>query len=137
MIGVSWMGYVRDRGFTFVELLVALAVLAILVVIAWGKFNRSYDEALETTMISDLRNLATAQELYYRNHLTYSNTVDQLDIQPSPSSQISITSANPTGWSAWSQMERTLARCEVYVGDGHSAPLGIAESPEQITCGKS
>ena len=34
-------------GFTFVEIMTALALLAVLTVIAWGKFSKSYDEALE------------------------------------------------------------------------------------------
>jgi prepilin-type N-terminal cleavage/methylation domain-containing protein len=123
----------RD-GFTLVEILVALAVLAALVAVAWAKFNTSYVEALEATLRSDLRNLATAQEIYYRAHATYSSEVDGLQITPGATSEIRITSADPMGWSAWNRIERVTTRCEVYVGNTHTSPLGIASSPERIEC---
>lgn len=123
-------------GFTLVEMLTALALLAALVAIAWARFNTSYDKALEATMVSDLRNLATAQEIYYRNHLTYSNDPAALQVTPSAMSEIFITSADEKGWSGWNRIESILTRCEVYVGSTHSSPLGIATSSEQIKCGK-
>ncbi len=121
-------------GFTFVEVLTALALLAVLAVIAWGRFSRSYEHALKATMVSDLRNLATAQELYYRLKFTYATNVSDVDVSPSPKSTITITEATPTGWAAWNEMEGTNARCELYVGNA-SPPLGYAPDSEQIACG--
>ncbi|NIW35154.1 MAG: hypothetical protein GWN32_00815 [Gemmatimonadetes bacterium] len=122
------------RGFTFFELLALLGLLAALVIIAWGKFNASYEESVRTTLISDLRNLATAQEIYYRNNLTYASELHLLEIEPGATSQIEIGSADSSGWSAWNTLGSALTRCEVYEGDGHAATLGIATSPEQISC---
>jgi prepilin-type N-terminal cleavage/methylation domain-containing protein len=124
------------NGFTFVEIMTALALLAVLTVIAWGKFSRSYDMALETTMISDLRNLATAQEVYYREHLTYTNDVALLSesMNPSPKSRITITAAHSRGWAGWAQIEATELRCELYVGHGVSSPLGYTDASERIAC---
>ncbi len=132
----SPMRHTGRDGFTFVEMLTAIALLAVLVVIAWGKFTTSFEEVLEATMISDLRNVATAQEVYYRNHVTYTADLAALTISPAPTSEIVIVSADVRGWAAWNRTDNTLLRCEVYVGNGHAAPLGFAETPEQITCDK-
>ena len=122
-------------GFTFVEVLAALALLAVLIVISWGKFNKSYENALEATLLTDLRNLATAQEIYYREHVTYTTDLAALRISPSPKSQITISAADARGWAAWNRIDQPPKQCEVYVGKAHSAPLGFATSSERITCG--
>lgn len=123
-------------GFTFVEIMTALALLAVLTVIAWGKFSKSYDKALEATMMSDLRNLATAQEIYYREHMTYADNVALVSksMNPSPRSNITIDDAHARGWAAWTWMEATDRRCELYVGRDVSSPLGYTETSERIAC---
>jgi len=124
-----------SRGFTIVEIITALALLAVLTVIAWGKFNTSFDKALRATMISDLRNLAAAQEIYYREHQTYTDDLSLLTITPSAKSRITISEAARTGWAAWAEIERTTERCELHVGSTASSPLGLTEDPERIVCG--
>lgn len=124
----------RQGGFTYVELLTALALLAILAVIAVGRFNRSYEHALRATLVSDLRNLATAQELYFRQYSAYTTSLVALKINPSLESQVTITEASPTGWAAWNSMERTAVQCEFYVGTA-PAPIGVAPGSEQVGCG--
>jgi prepilin-type N-terminal cleavage/methylation domain-containing protein len=123
-------------GFTFVEVMTALALLAVLTVIAWGKFSKSYDQALEATMMSDLRNLATAQEIYYREHMTYADdlTLVSDNMNPSPKSAITIADAHASGWAAWTRMDATDERCELYVGRDVSSTLGYATAPERIAC---
>jgi prepilin-type N-terminal cleavage/methylation domain-containing protein len=123
-------------GFTFVEIMTALALLAILTAIAWGKFSKSYDKALEATMMSDLRNLATAQQIYYREHMTYADDVALVteSMNPSPKSKITIADAHARGWSAYTQMDATDERCELYVGRDVSSPLGYATTSERIAC---
>lgn len=114
----------------------ALALLAVLTVIAWGKFSKSYDQALQATMMSDLRNLATAQEIYYREHLTYADDVGLVSesMNPTPKSKITIAEAHARGWAAWTRMDATDRRCELYAGRDVSSPLGYATSSESIAC---
>ena len=69
------------NGFTIVELLTVMALIAVLVAIAWGRFNKSHEKALEVTMLSDLRNLMTGQELYYRPHQTYAPDISLVNIE--------------------------------------------------------
>lgn len=123
----------RRGGFTFVEIMTVLALIAILVVIAVGKYNKSYEKALRATMIQDLRNTTTAQELYYRLYQTYAPNISLVDIEPSPKSTIYITDSSPQGWSGWNEIERSPERCELYVGNS-SPPLGIATTSERIAC---
>lgn len=112
-----------------------MALLAVLVVIAWGKYNSTFvHRALEATMITDLRNLTTAQELFYEVNLTYTTDLDLLGMRPSPKSTLHIVAAAPGGWSAWSEIDGTPKRCEIFVGTDVTAPLGIAGSSERIVC---
>jgi prepilin-type N-terminal cleavage/methylation domain-containing protein len=125
---------IKDNGgFTFVEVLTVLLLIGVLVTIAWTRYDRSYEKALVATMMSDLRNAATAQELYHRLHLTYASDKDLLDIDPSPKSTMHITEATPRGWAGWNEIERAEERCELYVGDAAS-PLGIAANSERVAC---
>lgn len=123
------------RGFTFVEIMTAMALLAVLVVIAWMKFNRAHEKALRATLVSDLRNLATVEELYYRLHRAYTTDLGLLSIDPSPRSKIYITAADAVGWAAWNEIDGTDEQCEFYVGKTHTAPLGFATTSEKIVCG--
>jgi type II secretory pathway pseudopilin PulG len=114
-------------------MLTVLALIAVLVAIAWGRFNRAHDKALEATMISDLRNLMTAQELYYRTHQTYAPSIGLVNIEPSPKSVIHVTESSPMGWGAWNEMVQATKNCEVYIGTA-SSPLGYAATSSKIIC---
>jgi prepilin-type N-terminal cleavage/methylation domain-containing protein len=122
-----------NHGFTFVEILTVLLLIAVLVTIAWSRYQRSFEKALVATMVSDLRNTTTAQELYHRLHQTYAPDIGLLRIDPSPKSRITVTEATTRGWAGWAEIERAPERCEIYVGVAAS-PLGIASDSEQIGC---
>jgi prepilin-type N-terminal cleavage/methylation domain-containing protein len=121
------------KGFTFVEILTVMALMAVLVAIAWGRFNRSHDKALEAVMISDLRNLMTAQELYYRIAQTYAPNISLVNIEPSPRSSIHITESTPMGWSGWNEITNATKHCEVYIGNA-TPTQGIATESSRIFC---
>lgn len=126
----------RDRrGFTIIELITAMALLAVLAAIAWSRYNGVHQKALKATLVTDIRNLATAEEIYYRSHSTYTTNLPLLGITPSSRSQIYIITADPGGWSAWNEISGTPERCELYVGKNHSAVLGYATTSERIGCG--
>jgi type IV pilus assembly protein PilA len=65
----------NEKGFTLIELMIVIAIIGILAAIAIPQFSayrtRSYNAAAE----ADIRNLATAQEAYYTDKLTYNNIV--------------------------------------------------------------
>ncbi|MFL5567038.1 MAG: prepilin-type N-terminal cleavage/methylation domain-containing protein [Gemmatimonadaceae bacterium] len=52
------------KGFTLVELLIVVVIIALLAAIAIPKFSNTKDKAYVAQMKSDLRNLATYEEQY-------------------------------------------------------------------------
>jgi prepilin-type N-terminal cleavage/methylation domain-containing protein len=62
-----------QKAFTLLELLVVMAIISILVSIAIPKFADYRRRAFDTRALSDLRNLAAAEELYYIENEKYFN----------------------------------------------------------------
>jgi len=68
----------HSHGFTFIELSVVLAILGILAAIAVPQYSNYRERAYNQTAISDLRNVAAAQESFFADHQTY-KAVEQCD----------------------------------------------------------
>lgn len=124
------------KGLTLIELMTAMVLVGVLVGIIWMKWNASHEKALRASMISDMRNLALAQELYSREYGTYASTAAQISehLDPSPTSTIHITTGTPLGWAGWNEIAGIDLRCEYYVGDGVTPALGVATTSERIAC---
>jgi len=60
------------RGFSLIELLVALLIIGILVGLAIPRYHEYKRRYYLTTMVTDLRNLATTEEAYWNITGTYS-----------------------------------------------------------------
>ncbi|MGQ9730471.1 MAG: type II secretion system protein [Candidatus Zipacnadales bacterium] len=58
----------RQRGFTLIELLVAIAISAILASILFPAFSRARAKARQSACLSNLRQLATAFEMYTNDY---------------------------------------------------------------------
>jgi len=67
----------RQSGFTLVEVLVVVAIVGILAAIAMPQW-RYRENAFNATIVSDLRNAATAQETYFADHAIYSSACTTL-----------------------------------------------------------
>ena len=60
-------------GFTLIELLIVVVVISVLAGIAIPKFSNTKGKAYTSAMITDLRNLTSAQEAFFSDSSTYFN----------------------------------------------------------------
>src|SRR5689334_10508239 len=58
----------RDAGFTLTELLVVIAVIAVLAAILFPVFARARSRARQTTCLSNMRQIGTAMQLYLQEY---------------------------------------------------------------------
>lgn len=108
----------RKRGFTLIELLLTLFVLGIVMTIAVSTYRKMRERAIVAAASADLRNVATAQELYYQTHdFTYAKDVETLTqagfFRPSPGISVEITAASEEGWEASATNVAAGVSCQV------------------------
>jgi len=118
---------IRRRGFSLVELLVAMLVFAILVALAVARYRAMKDRGYLAEMKTDLGNLRIAAEAYWADHGQY--TVDQslLDFTPGSRVTVILTTADPfAGFDAEAtHVDAPALSCKMYVGRAVSgAPSG-------------
>ena len=66
------------RGFTLIEILVVMAIIATLLSIAAPRYFRSTDDAREAALKSDLRTLREAIDHYHADRGSYPEALDDL-----------------------------------------------------------
>ena len=64
-----------SRGFTLIELLIVVVVIGILATIAIPKFSAMREKSFVAAVTSDLKNLASQQEIYLSDQYSYTNVV--------------------------------------------------------------
>ena len=120
-------------GFTLIELLIVVLIIGILAAIAIPKFQNSKGKAYASTLKSDLRNLATAQEAYYYEKSEYANAISLLDISISPGVTLNIVEASSSGWSAdATHAAANPLTCAMFIGS--AAPLPPATGEGVVGC---
>ena len=113
----------RRTGFTLIELILVMVVIAILSGIAIAKFLRTKESAYVASMQADLRNFA----LYEQNYLMdskgsyFSGNGSAQGFAATPGVTISATALDgpPPTWSAVASHNRTARTCQI-VTDGPS-----------------
>jgi prepilin-type N-terminal cleavage/methylation domain-containing protein len=106
-----------SRGFTLIELLIVVVIIGVLAAIAIPKFQSTKGKANAATLKSDLRNLATAQEAYFYEHLAYTTNTAALNVSLSTGVTITWGTVGTTGWSA--KITHPLAypiECAMFMG---------------------
>lgn len=80
------------------------------------------DEAsFVAAMKSDLRNLVTAEEVFFADSVSYTANVSHLPYRPSPGNTVRITLTGD-GWTAIMTNPGTAVTCVIYVGSTPRAP---------------
>jgi prepilin-type N-terminal cleavage/methylation domain-containing protein len=89
----------RDEGFTLIEIMIVVAIIAILAAIAIPQLDAHRKRSFNATAVSDLKNAAIAQEAYYVDNRQYTNSISALTTAPhnlsiSQGISMAISSAN-------------------------------------------
>ena len=123
----------RRAGFTLIELLIVVVVIGILAAIAIPKFSSTREKSFMASMKSDLRNLATLQDIYHNSNYTYSTVPTDLAFTNSDAVTVTISEADGTGWAATAAHAGFPgAVCELFQGD--ATPTGPATVEGSMAC---
>jgi prepilin-type N-terminal cleavage/methylation domain-containing protein len=124
-----------EGGFTLIEMLVVVVVIGILAAVAIPNYSRMREKTFVAAVTSDLKNMASLQEVYHGNNQVYTNDTDQLGMTVSKGVIISINEADGTGWSATGAHSALMpAQCGIYFGSGTAANATPATSPGVVLC---
>ena len=121
---------VRTRGFALIELLIVTVIIGILAAIAIPKFSAVREKAFVAAMKSDLKNLATQQEIYHNAQFSFSTSLTILQMVQSDGIAISINEANGVGWAATAVHAGLSAeQCGLFYGAANptNGSSGVAE----------
>ena len=88
-----------NKGFTLIELLIVVVIIGILAAIAIPKFSATREKAYFAAMKSDVKNLASQQEIYYADNYSYTTSTAALAFTNSEGVTVTIA-ASTSGWSA-------------------------------------
>ncbi len=91
----------RKRGFTLIEVLIVVIILGILATLAVPQFTRMIDRARMAEAWAGLGAVRTAQSVYWMEHASYADNVDDLDCDKTAGDfSFSIVSGNGTAFNA-------------------------------------
>jgi len=128
-----------NKGFTLIELLIVVVIIGILAAIAIPKFSATREKAYFAAMKSDLKNLASQQEIYYSDHYTYTSNTNDLGFVSSEGVNVTFSGAPAnTGWAAEARHDAltTGEGCGLFYGDFATAPslLGTPLQSGELAC---
>ena len=126
-----------NKGFTLIELLIVVVIIGILAAIAIPKFSATREKAYYAALKSDLKNLASQQEIYYSDHYTYSTAATDLTFVSSDGVVLSIDEGDSDGWAATATHSglATGEGCAMYYGNATAPTSPVSPSqPGEVSC---
>ena len=125
----------RRHGFTLVELLIVVVVIGILATIAIPKFSAMRTKSYIASVTSDLKNLASQQEIYLSVQYTYTATLTNLDFTLTDAVTITINEATGTGWAATGTHSGLAGQqCGFFFGNAAAGGASPATIPGTVSC---
>ncbi len=125
----------KERGFTLIELMIVVVIIGILASIAIPKFSSTREKAYLAAMKTDLKNLATQQDIYYDGAYVYASQLSDANHSPTEGVVIVINEATGTGWSgSATHFGLPGESCGLYHGDAASAGGAPATQPSRVMC---
>lgn len=129
------MHLTKRGGFTLIELLIVVVVIGVLATIAIPKFSAMREKSFIAAVTSDLKNLASQQEIYLSNHYTYTTAVTNLDITLTAEVAITIAEATGTGWAGTGTHTGLSGRqCGIFIGSANPSGAAPATIPGAVVC---
>ena len=126
----------NTKGFTLIELLIVVVIIGILAAIAIPKFSATREKAYFAAMKSDMKNLASQEEIYYADNYSYTTSTSALTFVASQGVTVGIA-ATSSGWSASATHSALGATqgCAIYYGTA-TAPTSptTPSSPGEVKC---
>ena len=124
------------RGFTLIELLIVVVVIGVLAMIAIPKFSAMRRKSYVAAVTSDLKNVATQQEVYLSSNNAYASDVTDLDMTVTADVALSINEADRgAGWAATGTHSGLAGQqCGIFVGTGSASNAVPAALPGTVTC---
>lgn len=123
------------RGFTLIELLIVVVVIGILATIAIPKFSAMRAKSFIAAVTSDLKNVASQQEIYLSNEYTYASATADMDMTLTDAVTIVINESTGTGWAATATHTGLSGQhCGFYFGDAAASGATPATAPGTVQC---
>ena len=126
-----------NKGFTLIELLIVVVIIGILAAIAIPKFSATREKAYYAALKSDLKNLASQQEIYYADNYSYSTKAADLGFVKSEGVTLAIGEGDSDGWNATATHSglATTEGCAIYYGNA-TAPTKpqTPTQPGEVSC---
>ena len=114
------------KGFTLIELLIVVVIIGILAAIAIPKFSATREKAYYAALKSDIKNLASQEEIYYSDNYTYTTDTSALGFAMSTAVTVTIDEATSTGWAA------SATHSGLDAADGCGMKYGDASDPSSL-----
>ncbi len=120
------------RGFTLIELLIVVVIIGLLAAIAIPKFASTREKAYIASIKGDLRNLATSQEAYFVDFITYTTSLATLEAFESQGVTMTIGAVTGSGWSVTGSHISTAKTCALF--SGSSPVVAPATDVGEVKC---